>query len=90
VISLPEAVMVSELAALAMVEMNPPDSSVCPTNSGHRYVSDGTIERVFRIRLEFPEDPPETTIYVEKVTFDVLVLVTVNLSMIVLQFTAVY
>jgi hypothetical protein len=90
VISRPDALIVRLVAAPARVEMNPPDSRVWPISSGQRYVSAGTTVRVFTIKLLSPADPAEATRLTEKVTLLADVLVTVNLSMIVLQLVAVY
>ena len=89
-ISRPDALIVNEVAAPAKVEMNPPDSKVWPINSGHRYVSDGTMVLVLMMRLLSLADPAETTRLQLKVTLLAEVLVTVNLSMMVLQLLAVY
>ncbi len=82
--------MVSDVAALAMVLMKLPDSSAWPTSSGHVYVSSGAMLRVSMIRFDAPGLPPLVTKLTLMVTLPALVLVIVNLSMIALQFTAVY
>ena len=82
--------MVSEVAALAMVEMKPLGSKAWPTSSGKVYVSSGAMLRVSTIRLDTPAVPPLVTRLTLIVTLPAVVLVAVNLSMMALQFTAVY
>ncbi len=82
--------MVSDVAALAMVLMKLPDSSAWPTSSGQVYVSSGAMALVSMIKLDAPALPPPVTKLTLIVTLPALVLVIVNLSMIALQFTAVY
>jgi hypothetical protein len=40
-----------ELAALAIVEINPPDGKIWPTNSGKMYVSPAASDLAFTIKL---------------------------------------
>ena len=82
--------MVSDVAALAIVLMKLPDSRAWPTNSGHVYVSSGAMLLVSMIKLDAPGLPPLVTKLTLIVTLPALVLVIVNLSIIALQFTAVY
>lgn len=82
--------MVREVAALAIVEIKPPDSKAWPTNSGQVYVSSGTMLLLSKIRFEDVALPPMVTKLTLMVTFAALVFVMVNLSMMVLQLTAVY
>ena len=80
--------IVSEVAALAVVEMMPPDSRTCPTSSGQVYVSFGTTTFEDKMRLLAATDPDGVIRFTEMDTFAAAVFVTVNLSMMHLQFDA--
>ena len=54
VISRPDARMLIDVAALAMVDMNPPGANVCPTISGNVYVSAGCSDLVLTIKFWLP------------------------------------
>jgi hypothetical protein len=88
--SRPDAITVSAEAVPASVWINPFVSKVCPTNSGQVYVSFGATDLVFTIKFALDADPPDAIRFALKTALAALVFVTVNLSMIALQFVAVY
>jgi hypothetical protein len=81
--------MVMDAAALASVEMLPLADITCPIISGNVYVSPDAIERASVIRLLVAGGAPSTK-FTEIVAVAPDTFVAVNLSMIVVQATAVY
>jgi hypothetical protein len=77
-------------AALAIVEINPPTGSICPTSSGNVYTSAGASDLALVIRFKLPADPAGVTKLTLMVAVVALKLVAVNLSMIVVTLLAVY
>jgi len=80
--------MVSADAALARVEIAPPDSRICPMSSGQAYVSFGTTTFEAKMRFDAPADPDGVIRFTVMVALLAEVFVTVNLSMMHLQFDA--
>tara|TARA_R110000868_G_scaffold64948_3_gene194902 strand:- start:2416 stop:2643 length:228 start_codon:yes stop_codon:yes gene_type:complete len=60
-ISRPDDLMLIEDAALAIVEINPPETNAAPTISGKVYVSDGWSALVLTIKFWFPAESETVT-----------------------------
>lgn len=82
--------MVNAEAVSLRVEIKLPGSRVCPIKMGQEYSSPGTIVFVDKILFAFNADPPDETKFTENCTFDPPLFVALNVSMIVVQLTAVY